>query len=136
MEKVVSLQEFKRQKELHLASMPSESRMRPRIKDKDIWGRNYAEFDNIVFGILKTREVLDYHLHFSEEWKHYLLCLLENAYYAKSEGRPFFTSDPLTQLKRYIVEETSPLNAKDMGRALVLLDLIEKSVPEEQTIRH
>ena len=98
----------------------------PELGGADIWGRDYKDVDNVVYAILRIREILDYHVHFSEEWKHFLLSMLQ---YVWEDGGEAGTRllETILLLRQYVLEETTVVNKKDMCLVLVLLELVEKS---------
>lgn len=140
MGKVISLDEYRPSLPPHYLNPGSES---PSIfSDAEILDKDYARFPDLVFGILKIREILDQHLHYSEEWKHYVLCLLDQAYYLDKRGGNdnLAQLDQLVQtveqLKGYLLEEMTPLNQKDFSKVLLLLGLMVGSREQSSTVRH
>ncbi|MGE4299406.1 MAG: hypothetical protein AB7E47_15425 [Desulfovibrionaceae bacterium] len=98
----------------------------PHISDTDIYARDYAKLEDIIFGVVKVREIMEAHLPFQEEWKHYLLEVLEAAYRSAGHGSAAL-HNAVDVLKDYIRRETYALNRKDLDAAALLLDLIEKT---------
>lgn len=130
MGKVIALEEYRALKALREREQTPPAR-RPRIRDGDIWAGNYSEFDGVVYGIIMIRQVLDYHLHYSEEWKYYLLCLLDNAHGIRAGQGPERLRETAEILKSYVAEEINETNRKDMTIVLLLLDLIAKGASEQ-----
>jgi len=127
MSRIIALDAYRERKlQLEQAQLAAASRI-PYVSDADIWTKNYTRLDDIIFGILKVKEILDYHLPYHEEWKHLLLCLLEHAYFSRDEKQKSDLSDAAAILKIYVVEEINVVNKKDMGIALVILELIQKA---------
>lgn len=124
MGKLVVLEEFLREKtkQAREAELFDRTGMKPTLEDGDILSRDYADFQNVVFGLLKIREVMSYWRQFSEEWKHYLLDCLDAAF----NNMPDMPAR-IMDMKRYITEETDVMNQRDMANALLILDLIEKA---------
>ena len=100
---------------------------RPKISGGEIWGRNYNEVEAIVFGLLKVRSIVAYHMGVHDHTFDYL-CLnsLEAAYEIHEVG-PAKLKVMIMPLKEWILDEMTEENKRDMSWALVLLDLIEKS---------
>lgn len=135
MGKVISMEEYRAQKSWGDREEPPPLH-RPRIKDKDIWSRDYSTFDDIVHGIIVIRQILDYHLHYSEEWKYYLLCLLDYANTVRSGQSAGRLQETVELMKSFVNEEMNVLNRKDMGIVLLLLDLIAKGVTGKYSVYH
>ncbi len=97
-----------------------------------IWDKDYTAFEDIVHGMLLVRQILDEHLHSSEEWKYHLLELLDQAYQGRGrdaqrpQGNPGL-AEAAARLKGYVAEEISILNREDLSVALVVLELIQKA---------
>jgi len=99
---------------------------KPRINDSEIFSKDYTRLENVVFAILKIREILRYHVHTNEEWHYLILCVLDAAYYFDNDKSQLL-KESTGPLKDYILGETNAKNGKDMTAALLLVDLIEKS---------
>ena len=128
---VISMNAFRESKDLHLHNLSPGARGRPRVSDKDLFSRDYTEFENILFGLFKVREILDYHLHYSEEWKYHLLCILDGVYRTHVEGKEHPISGDVAEIKRYVAEDLSEANKRDLSLALLLLDIIDRNVGED-----
>lgn len=98
----------------------------PITNDSEIFGRDYSQIDNVVFAILKVREILRYHIFSNEEWQYLILCVLDAAYHFDARKSELLR-EATSLLKDYILEEMDSRNGKDMMSALLLLDLVEKS---------
>ena len=123
---VVSLEEF-RKKKWSVEAGPYSCRLeRPRINDGDILARDYSKLDNIVFGILKIRQILSYYVRSNDEWQYLVLCLLNTAY-DLDEGQNELLYEAVLPLKEYILNEMDSRNKRDLTAALLILDLIEKT---------
>ncbi|THB69830.1 MAG: hypothetical protein D6E12_04035 [Desulfovibrio sp.] len=129
---VISLSEYKANK-LARAENPASLREIQPLLTSDLLGRDFNEFGNQVFGILKLREIFDRHLHFNEEWKHYILCLLEDAYLRQSEERQPSFRENINLLKQYILEETTQDNKRDMAGAFTILELMRHCPANEES---
>jgi len=99
----------------------------PRVGSGDIWEKNYATFEGVVAGILTIREILGYHLHYSEEWKHYALSLLEAAFAGGKRRDTQAFMNTVRAFKAYIAEEMNVVTRNDFGIALLVLELMERS---------
>ncbi|WP_243544771.1 hypothetical protein [Pseudodesulfovibrio tunisiensis] len=100
---------------------------RPELVGSEIWGRDYTELESVVFGLLKAREVVAYHVCGNdEEYDHLSLEALEAAYRIADFG-PDRLRDSIAPLKEWILDVMTPENKRDLSWAIVLLDLIEKS---------
>jgi hypothetical protein len=131
MAKVIVLEEYRHTKAPPQSAQSPPSR--PRIRDGDIWARNYRTFEGLVAAILTLRELLGYHLHYSEEWKHYALALIDNAFQRDQAGSlqdPAGFRETLKAFKTYVAEETTILNREDFNRALLVLELIERNADQ------
>ncbi len=98
----------------------------PRIRDGDIWSQDYSSMDGQLYGIVQVRQILDHYLHYSEEWKHHLLCLLEYVCLGPGEGRSRRYSENATLLKSFLAEELHLTNKRDLTLVMLLLDLMDK----------
>ncbi len=128
MPKIVDLAAYREHKGLHVANLqPEEHTSRPpTINDAAIWGRDYSTLEGALAGTLIVRAVCDYHLHFNEEWKHYLLCLLERLYALHVGDAAGGLADVVAPLKGYLTEQTNVLTRKEMEIAVLVLDLMER----------
>ncbi|BBD09054.1 hypothetical protein [Desulfovibrio ferrophilus] len=128
---VIALEQYKKRQapEKHLDSVLYP---RPRINDSEIFSKDFTRLENVVFAILKVREILRYHVHSNEEWQYLILCVLDAAYYFDAQKSQLL-KEATTTLKDYILDETNARNGKDMTSALLLMDLIEKSPRMKKT---
>lgn len=131
MASVIALEDYRMQKELRNRDKYPPARQ-PRVKDADIWAKNYANYNDVVHGIVKIRQILDYHLHYSEDWKYYLLCLLDYSFSAWSGQGTGPMIETIDILKSYVAAEMHANNRKDMGIALLLLDLIANGAKKKE----
>lgn len=125
---VLDLAAYRTCKNSTVRTLPTQSpppgKAPPRISDAAIWSLDYTTFEGVVAGLLTVRAVCDYHLHFNEEWKHYLLALLDKAYSLHANGQSGDLVGETIPLKGYIAEETNVANRKEMDIAQLILDLI------------
>jgi hypothetical protein len=127
MSTIISLDTYRERKKTEELSQLASSRGVVYISDADIWSKDYENFEDLLFAILKLKSILDNNLPFNEEWKYYLLNLLENAYLSHEPGRKEAMVDSARTLKGYLVEETNVVNRREMGIGLVILELICKA---------
>lgn len=99
---------------------------RPRISDRDLWTRDYREIDNILYAILKIKEILDYHLYYDDVWPYLLLSFMEAVHTTKQGGGQELPTTGAS-LKDYVLSAVTPDNKRDLSMVLLLTDLIEKS---------
>jgi hypothetical protein len=124
MSNVVVLSDYKHRKKSKPEPAPQGP---PLIRDRDVWGRDFTVQENAVFALLKVREILLYYLDTEEEWSPLLLRYLEEIERAR-QGEENRLKEAATDVKNYVAFELDPWNAKEMRAALMLLDLIEKSM--------
>ncbi|MBG0775850.1 MAG: hypothetical protein H0S85_05375 [Desulfovibrionaceae bacterium] len=137
----------------------------PRINDGALLGRNYATLEGMVFGVLKVREILDWHLGTDDgptevdgtwdvnpdsgseagpdsghggsvDWQRMLLLLLDSCQNQGPDAR-IRRAMLVGELKRTVTLAMTPANRKDLSNALLLLDLILRAsdYAERQTAR-
>jgi hypothetical protein len=102
------------------------SREPPLIRDRDIWGRDFSVQENVVFAVLKVREILLYYMDVEEEWSTLLFRFFDECERARN-GEEHHLEDAAKDMKNYVAFEMDPWNAKEMRAALMLLDLTSKS---------
>lgn len=120
---VVALDRFRESARQHTEAPPP----KPVIRGTEIWGRNYANIESIVFGLLKAREIVGHHMgHHDEDVALMLLGALEKAYKLGECDHEELVA-AMRPLKNFIVEHMDEKNRRDMSMAIVILDLIEKS---------
>jgi hypothetical protein len=128
MGRVISLQEYVQAKTEKESSAHDGVPGRPEVSKADIWRRDFSTFENVLYGLLTVRRLLDHHLHFHEDWKHYILMLLDMAYLGSpASGGPSAISEIISMFKAYLFEETTAENKEDMALVMLILELIEKS---------
>ena len=66
MARIVNLDDHRREREPGRGVATSLSPGRPQLSDRDLWTRDYKEPDNVLYAILKIKEILDYHLYLSK----------------------------------------------------------------------
>lgn len=101
---------------------------KPVLRGAEIWGRDYTEIESIIYGLLKTRDIMGYHLgHHDEDVALMVLEALERAYHLDQCGHEELVR-AMRPLKQFIVEcMDAGDNRRDLSMAIVILDLIEKS---------
>ncbi len=121
---VVSLCEYRNRR---TEAPPAEEAIpRPRISDTQIWARDYGKPEQMLGGLFKVREILNYHLHHEEEWKHYLLVILD-ALFRKGADSSETMGRHLGRLMNYLAMVFDAENRKDLGAAIIILDLVSRA---------
>lgn len=100
---------------------------RPVIRGEDIWCRKFDNLDSIVFGLLKVREIVNYYAGYKPSRDHMFMDILDAAYHAE-EGEYDPILDAIRPVKQYILDNTPEEDRKHMLLAIVVLDLIEKTL--------
>ncbi len=123
---VIDLAEFRQNRQ---DAVPQTLGTPPRINDGEIFSRNYATMEGLVFGVLKIREILDYHLGPDGEWTSLLMGLMDasNAWQGGAQDRLDDIHDHVLALKGLIFEAITPASHRNLSNALLLLDLIQKA---------
>lgn len=125
---ITSLEDFRQSRGRGTARLPCSTESEPPpIAKQEIWRRDFATLDGIIYGLLKIREILGFQLHYHEEWKHYLLQLLDVGYHTVGKERARLLGNVVADFKGFLVEETTPENKEDMALVILVLELIEKS---------
>jgi hypothetical protein len=99
----------------------------PVVDRRDIVARDFSQFESILYGMLKIKEIMAHHLYYHEDWKHYLLCILDSVCYPERRGPDTSLDNTLEMFKGYIAQETNQDNIKDFSMVLLILDLISRS---------
>lgn len=95
----------------------------PIFKDRDIWGRDYSVLENVIFGLHKIHEILNWFFPLDFEWRDIVLPLVFAAHdYSRRED----LVEMSREMKGYILENMSDSNRKLLTACLVVLDLIQK----------
>jgi len=126
MAKVISMREFVRDKLAPYPDPPDEFAGEPYINDSQVWSKDYSKPENVVFGILKIREVLNYYLYYEDVWAYLLLNLLDAAAHA-TPGDHVELAEAAAQLRNYMLQAVDAGNRRNMYAAMLILDLIEKA---------
>jgi len=126
MAKVISLREYIRDKVPLVPDPPDPMADEPYINDSQVWSKDYSKLENVVFGILKIREVLNFYLYFEDVWAYLLLNLLDAAAHA-APGDHSELTEAAAQLRNYMLQAVDSANRKNMYAAMLILDLIEKA---------
>ncbi len=98
----------------------------PYINDSQVWSKDYSKLENVVFGVLKIREVLNYYLYYDDVWTYLILNLLDAAAMS-SPGDHAELTEAVAQMRNYILQAVDAGNRKNMYAALLILDLIAKA---------
>lgn len=99
----------------------------PVLNRRDIVERDFSQFETILFGMLKIKEIMAHHLYYHEDWKHYLLCILDAVCYPDRRGPDTSLDENLELFKGYIAQETTQDNIRDFSMVLLILDMISCS---------
>lgn len=126
MAKVISMREFVRDKLAPCPEPPGEAAGEPYINDSQVWSKDYSKPENVVFGILKIREVLNYYLYYEDVWAYLLLNLLDAAAHAAPDDHVEL-AEAAAQLRNYMLQAVDAGNRRNMYAAMLILDLIEKA---------
>lgn len=123
---IISMREYVREKVPLMPEPPDTATGEPYINDSQVWSKDYSKLENVVFGVLKIREVLNYYFYYEDVWAYLLLNLLDAAAHASPEDSSELT-EAAAQLRNYMVQAVDPENRKNMYAAILILDLIEKA---------
>ena len=126
MAQIVHLDDHRRMREPGQGMATNLSPKRPRLSDRDLWTRDYRQTDNILYAIMKIKEILDYHLYYDDVWPYLLLSFLEAVHNTK-QGDARELPGTGASLKDYVLSAVTPVNKRDLSMVLLLTDLIEKS---------
>jgi len=123
---VISMREFVRDRVPLMAEPPDAVPVEPYINDSQVWSKDYTKLENVVFGALKIREVLNYYLYYEDVWAYLILNLLDAAAHATPEDHGEL-SEAAAHLRNYMLQAVDRANRKNMYAAMLILDLIEKA---------
>lgn len=123
---VISMREYLRDKVERAPRATGEESGEPYINDSQVWSRDYSKLENVVFGALKIREVLNFYLYYEDVWAYLLLNLLDAAAMATPEDHAEL-AEAAAHLRNYMVQAVDATNRKNMFAAMLILDLIEKA---------
>ncbi len=127
MNNIVYLEEYRQRKWEEETGRWLPEGERPYVTDGSIWSKNYRNFDDLVTGLIKIKQLMEHHQPYSEEWKYFLLTLMDQAFSLKGDERNVRVAETAALMQQYLAEELNVLNKKDYSTALVILDLIVKS---------
>lgn len=108
----------------------------PYVTDGSIWSKNYQNFDELMSGIIKIKQLMEHHLPYTEEWKYFLLTLMDQSFSLKGNERNARVAETASLMQQYLAEELNVMNKKDFSTALVILDLIAKSAKTAKKAQH
>ena len=127
MNNVYYMEEYRQQKWEQESSRWLPGGELPYVTDGSIWTKNYNNFDDLMTGLIKIKQLMEHHMPYTEEWKYFLLTLLDQSFSLKGEERCRRVAETATLMQKYVAETLNVLNKKDLSTALVILDLIAKS---------
>ena len=76
MAQILFFDAHRRDKERQRAGPTGLPPRRPCCSDRELWTRDYREPDNILYAVLKIKEILDYHLYYDDVWPYLLLSFM------------------------------------------------------------
>jgi hypothetical protein len=126
MAKVIAMDDYLNDKLMEQMLPAPPENGEPFVNDRQIWSKDYSKLENVVFGVLKIREVLNYYLYYEDVWPYLLLNLLDAAAGASPEDQGELR-EAAAHLRNYIIQAVDAVNRKNMYAALFVLDLIEKT---------
>jgi hypothetical protein len=126
MARILSFDAYRQDKERLRAGPPVRNTRPPHLSDRELWTRDYRETDNIIFAILKIKEILDYHLYYDDVWPFLLLSFME-AVHNRNQGKAADLTGTGASIKDYVLSAMSQDNKRDMSMVLLLIELLEKS---------
>jgi len=77
MAQILSFDAHRRDRERQRAGPTGLPLHRPCCSDRELWTRDYREPENIIYAVLKIKEILDYHLYADDVWPYLLLSFME-----------------------------------------------------------
>lgn len=126
MAQILSFDAYRRDRERQRAGPTGLTPHRPCCSDRELWTRDYREPENIIYAVLKIKEILDYHLYYDNVWPYLLLSFME-AVHNVNQGENVDLPGTGTSLKDYVRSAVSRENKRDMSMVLLLIELMEKS---------
>lgn len=126
MAQIFSIEDYRQEKERQRAGPTGPAVRRPNLNDRELWTRDYRETDNIMFAILKIKEILDYHLYYDDVWPYLLLSFMEAVHNLK-QGVDVDLPGTGASLKDYVLSAMSQDTKRDLSMVLLLIELMEKS---------
>jgi hypothetical protein len=126
MAQILSFDAYRQDKARQRAGPPGGNPRRPSLSDRELWTRDYREADNIMFAILKIKEILDYHLYYDDVWPYLLLSFME-AVHNLNQGKADDLPGTGASLKDYVLSAMSQESKRDFAMVLLLIELMEKS---------
>ena len=126
MAQILELGPYREQKRLERERVGPHAGMQPRIRDKEIWTRDYATLDGVVFGASLMREILEYYCPAEEDWPYLVLALVDSIFNMERWGMEEVSS-AAAALKGFTLSRMNASNKRDLTAVLLLVDLIEKT---------
>lgn len=126
MAQILSFDAYRRDRARQRAGPESPPPRRPCCSDRELWTRDYREPENIIYAVLKIKEILDYHLYYDDVWPYLLLSFMEAVHHLnRGEGHDLPGTG--ASLKDYVHSAVSQENKRDLSMVLLLIELMEKS---------
>jgi hypothetical protein len=126
MAQILSFDAYRQDKERQRAGPFGRGPRRPSLNDRELWTRDYREAENIMFAVLKIKEILDYHLYYDDVWPFLLLSFME-AVHNLNQGRDVDLPGTGASLRDYVLSAMSQDTKRDLTMVLLLIELMEKS---------
>lgn len=126
MAQILSLDAYRQDRLRQRAGPSSPPPRRPCCNDRELWTRDYREPENIIYAVLKIKEILDYHLYYDDVWPYLLLSFME-AVHNLNSGEGSDLPGTGASLKDYVHSAVSQENKRDLAMVLLLIELMEKS---------
>lgn len=126
MAQILSFEAYRQDKQRQRAGPLGQRPHRPVLSDRELWTRDYRDADNIIFAVLKIKEILDYHLYYDDVWPFLLLSFME-AVHNRNQGAEDDLPGTGASLKDYVLSAMSQNTRRDLSMVLLLIELLEKS---------
>ncbi len=81
MNNVYYMEEYRQQKWEQESSRWLPGGELPYVTDGSIWTKNYNNFDDLMTGLIKIKQLMEHHMPYTEEWKYFLLTLLDQSFF-------------------------------------------------------
>lgn len=126
MSKIISMREYVRDKITLAPAKPEADAGEPYINDSQVWSKDYSKPENVIFGVLKIREVLNYYFYYDDLWSYLLLNVLDAVAHSTRDDHTEL-AEAAAHLRNYMFQAVDGGNRKNLQAAMLILDLIEKA---------